>query len=52
MDGVIDRVTVGACVQVEGFDLARLQNDVQYREVDVPVQATSYELPGALPLDE
>lgn len=44
--GAITVAPVGACVQVDGYDASRLRNDVQYREVGVPLQATSYALPG------
>ncbi len=43
--GLIADAPVGACVQVEGYDLRRLQHDVQYRDVGVPLQATTYDLP-------
>lgn len=43
--GVIAEVPVGACVQVDGYDLGRLQDDVQYRDVGVPLQATTYDFP-------
>ena len=46
--GVIERSAVGACVQVDGFDLSRLRRDVQYRNVGLPTQATMYTLPEAL----
>ena len=46
--GVIDRAMVGACVQQDGYDASRLQNGVEYRDVGVPLRATSYELPSSL----
>jgi hypothetical protein len=46
--GVIRSTEVGACVQAEGFDTARLRVDVEYREVGIPLQATSYTLPSSL----
>lgn len=46
--GVVDRAPVGACVQIEGYAVERLRREVEYRDVGVPLQATSYELPGAL----
>lgn len=47
-DGVIEGSPVGACVQVDGYDAARLRASVRYVDVGVPLQATSYELPGLL----
>ena len=49
--GIIARAPIGACVQLQGFDSERLRNDVEYRDVDVPLQATSYALPDVLQLD-
>jgi hypothetical protein len=46
--GVIDVSMVGACVQQDGYDTTRLQNDVEYRDVGVPLRATSYEIPSTL----
>ena len=46
--GRISRAPVGACVQQEGFDVARLRAGVAYEDVGVPLQATSYSLPDAL----
>jgi hypothetical protein len=46
--GVIDRSMVGACVQQDGYDTTRLQSGVEYRDVGVPLRATSYELPANL----
>jgi hypothetical protein len=48
--GVIDRSAIGACVQEPGFDVARLQSGVEYRDVGVPLRATSYELPSDQPV--
>lgn len=48
VSGEIRGAPVGACVQIDGYDPARLQDDVQYRDVDVPLQATSYALPTEL----
>lgn len=45
MRGVITNVPIGACVQVDSFDTRRLQTDVEYRDVGVPLRATSYQLP-------
>lgn len=46
--GVVASAPVGACVQSEGFDTSRLRREVQYRDVGIPLQATSYALPDAL----
>jgi hypothetical protein len=46
--GVVDRSAVGACVQLDGYDTTRLQSGVEYRDVGVPLRATSYELPASL----
>ena len=48
--GAIDRSMIGACVQQEGYDTTRLQHGVEYRDVGVPLRATSYEIPSALPV--
>ncbi len=48
-DGSITRTVIGACVQVEGYDTARLRNNVEYREVEIPSQATAYEVPEGIP---
>jgi hypothetical protein len=47
-DGVIDRTAVGACVQQDGYDTARLQVRVEYRDVGVPLRATTYAIPTEL----
>jgi hypothetical protein len=49
-NGVIDRSMIGACVQLDGYDTSRLQVGVEYRDVGVPLRATSYELPSSLAL--
>lgn len=43
--GYVTRSPIGACVQQEGYDFRRLDDRVAYRDVGVPLQATSYELP-------
>lgn len=48
--GVIDHAPIGACVQVDGYDTERLHQDVEYRDVGVPLRATSYALPEGDPL--
>jgi hypothetical protein len=44
----ITRAPVGACVQQEGFETSRLRDRVEYRDVGVPLQSTSYDLPEGL----
>jgi hypothetical protein len=44
-NGRVFDTPLGACVQVDGYDLSRLQPGVDY-DVEVPLQATSYPLPG------
>ena len=46
--GTIAGAPVGACVQVDGYDVSRLRRDVQYGDVGLPTQATRYTLPDAL----
>ena len=46
--GVVTGSAVGVCLQVDGYDIDRLTRDVEYRDVGVPLQATSYVLPDAL----
>jgi hypothetical protein len=46
--GVIMRSEIGACVQEASFDTARLRNEVQYRDVGVPLQTTGYLVPELL----
>ncbi len=47
-EGVIDEAPVGACVQADGYDTSRLRQDVEYRNVGVPLQSTTYELPASI----
>jgi hypothetical protein len=42
-DGTIRDVAIGACVQVDGYDLERLTRTVLYVGTDVPVQTTDRE---------
>jgi hypothetical protein len=49
LNGLIDTAPVGACVQQVGFDTSRLRHDVEYVNVGVPLQATSYDLPDGPP---
>jgi hypothetical protein len=47
--GHVIRSPIGACLQQDGYDRARLRDRVVYRDVGVPLQATTYELPDVLP---
>jgi len=44
-DGEITEATVGTCVQVDGYDVGRLTEDVQYRDNGINVDATDHSLP-------
>src|SRR5207247_8167004 len=48
-EGTISTSPIGACVQVDGFDGARLRDRVRYVDVGIPLQATSYALPDVVP---
>lgn len=48
-EGRIASSPIGACVQADGYDSARLRDRVRYVDVGVPLQATSYALPDAIP---
>jgi hypothetical protein len=43
--GEIAEAPIGACVQIPGYDTSRLRDDVDYIDVGIPLQATSYETP-------
>ncbi|MCB9596867.1 MAG: hypothetical protein H6719_29360 [Sandaracinaceae bacterium] len=43
--GRIASATVGACVQVEGYDLSRLTDGVEYRDNGIPLDATDHATP-------
>jgi hypothetical protein len=45
--GVVAHAAIGACVQVDGYDLARLMRDVVYRDNDVNLDSTSLPVPPA-----
>ncbi|MCC7541245.1 MAG: right-handed parallel beta-helix repeat-containing protein [Deltaproteobacteria bacterium] len=49
--GVISGAAVGACVQSDGYDLARLSQDVLYLDNGVNLDATSYAPPMPARLD-
>ncbi len=43
--GLVTGATIGACVQVDGYDLDRLSNDVEYRENGSPLESTMLPIP-------
>lgn len=44
--GAIRGASVGACVQVEGYDLERLTDGVEYRDNGIPLDATDHATPA------
>ncbi len=49
--GLISGAPIGACVQIDEFETSRLRVDVLYVDVDIPLQATTYEIPSSLGLE-
>jgi hypothetical protein len=47
--GEIAGCLLGACVQSEGYDLARLSNDVRYRDNGTNLDTTTLPTPDPLP---
>jgi len=45
--GVVEGAAIGACVQVDGYDLGRLTRDVVYRDNGVNLDSTTLPVPGA-----
>jgi len=45
MSGDVTGAAIGACVQVDDYDLMRLSNDVRYQDNDTNVQATTLPVP-------
>jgi hypothetical protein len=43
--GVVERTSIGACVQVDGYDTTRLQHEVEYRDNGKNLDATSLPVP-------
>lgn len=43
--GEIRGASVGACVQVDGYDVSRLTDDVSYVDTDTSIQTTSHYVP-------
>ncbi len=48
VDGIVEGSPIGACVQVEGYDLDRIRTDVLYRNNDVNLDITALPVPEAL----
>jgi len=48
MTGIIQRAQIGACVQVGGYGLERLQNEVIYIDNDVNLETTELPVPDPL----
>ncbi len=44
--GVVERSTIGACVQVDGYDIARLSDDVMYRDNEQNLDSTMLPVPA------
>lgn len=44
-NGVVEQNTIGACVQVDGYDAARLMNGVVYRDNETTIDSTALPLP-------
>jgi hypothetical protein len=47
--GLVERAAIGACVQVEGYDLGRLTDDVHYRDNVSNLDVTMLPVPGESP---
>jgi len=46
--GVISRATIGACVQVDGYDISRLTNEVRYVDNERSLDSTSLPVPDVI----
>jgi hypothetical protein len=44
----VERAAIGACVQVDDYDLSRLMHDVQYRDNGLNLDTTTLTVPDAL----
>jgi hypothetical protein len=49
--GVIRNANVGACVQIEGYDLERVTGSVRYEDNDINVDSATREVPAPAMLD-
>ncbi|MBW2460575.1 MAG: hypothetical protein JRH11_02930 [Deltaproteobacteria bacterium] len=48
VSGIISDSDIGACVQVDEYDIDRLQDDVRYRDNGTSLNATSLPVPGVV----
>ncbi|MBW2460951.1 MAG: right-handed parallel beta-helix repeat-containing protein [Deltaproteobacteria bacterium] len=46
--GEVTGAAIGACVQIDGYDLGRLMNDVEYRENGVNLDTTALPVPDPI----
>ncbi len=46
--GVVRENPIGACIQVDGFDVATLMNEVRYVDNDANLQTTMLVVPGTV----
>jgi hypothetical protein len=44
-DGLVSEAEIGACIQVDGYDLSRLMEDVVYRDNTVNADTTMLPVP-------
>ena len=51
-NGVVEQSAIGACVQVDGYDLSRLNQGVEYRDNGTNLETTSLPVPGQVELPE
>ena len=51
-DGDVFGSAIGACVQVDGYDVDRLTNDVRYFDNETNLQATTLPVPEAIEVPE
>ena len=49
MNGLVTRAEIGACVQVPGYDLARISTDVEYRDNGSNLDTTTLPVPPPTP---
>ena len=47
--GTIEQSAIGACVQIDGYDLARVVAGVEYRDNERNVESSSVYVPGGGP---
>ncbi len=49
--GLVSECAIGACVQVDDYDLGRLTEDVEYRDNETNLDVTRLPIPSPVPLD-